>query len=290
MRTTAPAAPSRRRRSVTAVVASVLTGVISLVGCALGPEDVDHAASNDGLRVELGDLLMSGVMVLSAAEGQPGTVLGAVDNNGDHAVDVSIGLPDAPAPSFAVAPGETVLLGPEDHPVAVASVPARPGATVELVIATGRYGSTTVPAPVLDGTFPRYADLVPSPTSGTQQAGGAPAASADAAPGSFDHNVVLVPESGSTVAGPDVGVSGVGTAFEGNLRWRATDRASGETTSEGFTTAGANGVMGPFTFTVPLDPGTYTVEVWEPAMSEDGAAPGSGSGVRDVATTTFTVE
>lgn len=285
-----PDPPSPRRRPLAAVVATFLVGALALVGCSFGPEDVDHAASNDGLRVELGDLLMSNIMVLSAAEGQPGTVLGAVDNNGERAVDVSIGLPDTQATSFAVGPGETVLLGPKDHSVPIASVPERPGATVELVIATGRYGSKSVPAPVLDGTFPRYADLVPSPTAAMRAATGTPVPSADSPPEGFDQNVVLLPESGSTVPGPDVTVSGVGTAFEGNLLWRATDQDSGETTAEGYTTGGANGVMGPFTFSVPLEPGTYTVEVWEPAMSEDGAAPGGGTGAREPALTTFTVE
>lgn len=290
MRDTAPASPSPRHRSLTAVVASLLASSLALVGCSFGDDDVDNAASNDGLRVELGDLLMSDIMVLSSAEGQPGTVLGAVANNGEQAVDVSIGLPDAQAPSFAVGPGETVLLGPEDHPVPIDSVPARPGATVELVIATGRYGSRSVPAPVLDGTFPRYADLVPSPTGDVPDADVAPTPSADAAPGDVDDNVVLVPESGSTVPGPDVRVSGVATAFEGNLLWSVTDLDSGATTAEGFTRGGANGVMGPFAFTVQLDPGSYAVEVWEPETTEDGTAPGGGSGARDPARTTFTVE
>lgn len=150
---------------VRALLAALVVSLLALTGCAVAVEEVDHAASNDGLRVELGPLLMSNIMVLSPAEGQPGTVLGAVDNNGDDTVEVTIGLTDEPIETLDVAPGETVLLGPEDHPVSIESVPARPGATVDLIFTSSEGGSTTRSVPVLDGTFPRYEDLVPEPTS-----------------------------------------------------------------------------------------------------------------------------
>ncbi|MEP7764319.1 hypothetical protein [Sanguibacter sp. 25GB23B1] len=143
------------------LLVAVLASALALAGCST--EEVDNAASNDGLRVELGSLLMSNIMVLSAAEGQPGTVLGAVDNNGDESVTVSVGLPDEQAQSFDVASGETLLLGPEDYPVPIRSIPAPPGATVDLTLTSTRDGSTTLAVPVLDGTFPRYEDLVPEP-------------------------------------------------------------------------------------------------------------------------------
>lgn len=168
--TPAKRSPSRRWSS-TAVVGAVIA-LVTLSGCTVGQVD-NEAASSDGLRVELGDLLMSDIMVLSAAEGQPGTVLGAVKNTGDAPAEVSIGLPDGQTESFDVASDETLLLGPEDHPVPIRSMPVPPGSTVDLVISSTRDGSTRVPAPVLDGTFPRYADLVPSPLDETPAAGDA---------------------------------------------------------------------------------------------------------------------
>ena len=96
---------------------------------------------------------------------------------------------------------------------------------------------------------------------------------------------ITAPADGATVAGPSVSVAGTGTAVEGTLRWRVLRSGSTDVVTENFTTAGANGVVGPYAFTVTLTPGSYTVEVWEPSMS-DGAT-------EDAATTrttrTFTV-
>ncbi len=95
---------------------------------------------------------------------------------------------------------------------------------------------------------------------------------------------IAAPSDGATVAGPAVTVSGTGTAFEGTLLY-VVQGADGSSVRQGFTTAGANGTIGPFSFDVTLDPGTYTVEVWEPGMGEgDATAP-----PLNVARATFTV-
>jgi len=77
-------------------------------------------------------------------------------------------------------------------------------------------------------------------------------------------NVIAHPADGESVHGPTVQVSGVGTAFEANLVWEVTDAATHESISKGFTTAGANGAIGPFSFAVTLDPSDYVLEIWEP--------------------------
>lgn len=96
-------------------------------------------------------------------------------------------------------------------------------------------------------------------------------------------NSLLTPGDGATVAGPTVTVSGDGTAFEGTLMYEVTD-ASGGVVDQGSTQAGANGEVGPYEFELTLDPGTYTVRVWEPAMGEED----SGGPLNEVSAT-FTV-
>lgn len=81
-------------------------------------------------------------------------------------------------------------------------------------------------------------------------------------------NVLTAPLDGSTVAGPTVTVSGQGTAFEATLSYRVLVAGSQDVVAEGFTMAGANGEVGPFSFDVDLTPGSYTVQVWEPDMSD----------------------
>lgn len=96
-------------------------------------------------------------------------------------------------------------------------------------------------------------------------------------------NSLLTPGDGATVVGPTVTVTGDGTAFEGTLLYEVTD-ASDAVVDQGFTQAGANGEVGPYEFELTLDPGTYTVRVWEPAMGEEE----SGDPVNEVSAT-FTV-
>ncbi|GEN78550.1 Gmad2 immunoglobulin-like domain-containing protein [Actinotalea fermentans] len=79
-------------------------------------------------------------------------------------------------------------------------------------------------------------------------------------------NSITAPTAGAEVPGPTVTVTGEGTGFEGTLAYRVT--RAGEVVAEGYTTAGANGEVGPYSFDVALDPGEYTLQVWEPGMGE----------------------
>lgn len=98
-------------------------------------------------------------------------------------------------------------------------------------------------------------------------------------------NSISAPAPGAEVAGPTVTVTGEGTGFEATLLYRVTPAGSADVVAEGFTTAGANGEVGPYTFEVDLDPGEYTVQVWEPGMGE-----GDGGGEpRNLVEVTFTV-
>lgn len=281
-----------------AVTATVTFCILVVSACSVRPTGNDvPASSNDGLSVELGDVRLSNVLVLTASRGQPGTVLGAIDNDAAEPAEVSIGLAagDA-ATTVPVEPGEVVLLGPRDESVPIPAVPARPGATVDLDIVSPGHGSTTVSVPVLDDTFPRYADLVPEPTADARStAAETPLATPTSAPattGTGDlpsGNSLHAPAPGTQVVGPDVRVEGEATAFEGNLRWQTISDETGQIVASGYTTGGANGTLGPFSFTVELAPGPYTIEIWEPAMSEDGAAGGHSPGPRGLMTTTFEV-
>ncbi|MBO9555214.1 Gmad2 immunoglobulin-like domain-containing protein [Cellulomonas sp.] len=101
-------------------------------------------------------------------------------------------------------------------------------------------------------------------------------------------STLTAPVSGSTVPGPTVTVSGTATAFEGTLSWDV--HPAGDLTSavvyQGSTTAGANGEVGPFSFTVDLPAGAWTVRVWEPDMKDGATGPGPSS---HLVSATFTV-
>ncbi len=84
-------------------------------------------------------------------------------------------------------------------------------------------------------------------------------------------NSILSPGDGAVVDGPEVTITGDGTAFEATLLYEVVDEG-GTSIISGFTTAGANGEVGPYEIDATLDPGTYTVRVWEPGMGETEGA------------------
>lgn len=151
---------SRGRRRVLA--ASTLVSVAALAGCAVPPSEVVNYPASDGVDLSMGSLQADNLLVLTAAENDPGTLIGALTNNGDQAMTVKLGLPDSPT-SVPVAAHSTTLIGPQHTTIALNSVPAAPGALVELSIASDVAGTTSVQVPVLDGSLPAYATLVPQP-------------------------------------------------------------------------------------------------------------------------------
>lgn len=63
-----------------------------------------------------------------------------------------------------------------------------------------------------------------------------------------------------------VTISGTSSTNEGNVRWAITTRA-GKVVKHGFTTGGSFGEYVPYSFRVRLEPGDYTVKLWEPNMA-----------------------
>ncbi len=120
-------------------------------------------------------------------------------------------------------------------------------------------------------------DPMPTATSEPEETGAATSVSGP--------NSITAPTAGAEVAGPSVTVTGEGTGFEGTLLYRVTPAGADDVVAEGFTTAGANGEVGPYTFEVELEPGEYTVQVWEPGMGEGDA----GGEPLNLVEVTFTV-
>lgn len=80
---------------------------------------------------------------------------------------------------------------------------------------------------------------------------------------------IAEPDEGATTPSP-VMVSGDAAAFEANVPWRVLDAAGAEVAS-GFATTTEGQTFAPYSFTVELDPGTYTIEI-----SESDASGGEG--------------
>ena len=142
-------------------------------------------------------------------------------------------------------------------------------AALTLVVGVGllagcRTGESTEPADE-PTTEPTRSEQATPTTDPTGEAAPEPTATAAAVNGP---NSITAPPVGGEVAGPTITVAGEGTGFEATLLYRVVAVGDTDVVAEGFTNAGANGEVGPYSFEVELEPGEYTVQVWEPGMGE----------------------
>lgn len=153
------------------VVGAVLALAAALSGCSVTNEITTERpySASDGVRATLGDLTAENLLIVAEAADAPGALQGALTNRGDDTLTVELSL-EGSTERVRVESGATVLLGggageggadDDQREEVVFDAAGAPGSTVELTLSTDAAGEQTVPVPVLDGTLPEYADLVP---------------------------------------------------------------------------------------------------------------------------------
>jgi hypothetical protein len=163
--------PRPRARRIVALATGLTVAGLALAGCSVTnpiQSEKPYSAS-DGVRATIGDVRAVNLLVITAAHGAPGILTGGLVNDGadDQTVTITVGGAD-PA-TLHLSGHQTLILGPDESldqaEVSIAAVDTRPGGTTTTVIKTGA-GSTQLEVPVLDGSLPEYATLVPthSPT------------------------------------------------------------------------------------------------------------------------------
>ena len=162
--------PRPRTLRAAALVVGVAVAGLALAGCsATNPITTQHEySSSDGVRFTLGDVRGSNLHVLTAAEGDPGTLQGGLINDGSEDRSVTLAIDDDEKTTVQLGPKETVLLGVSDAEdegyaeVTFEAIDAPPGGLVPVTISTPEDGSIVEQVPVLDGTLPEYASQVPT--------------------------------------------------------------------------------------------------------------------------------
>ncbi|MEN5073719.1 hypothetical protein ABE437_07880 [Isoptericola cucumis] len=161
---------ARPARSVV-VAASAAAGTLLLAACSPTTTVMPYAPS-DGARVNLTDTVRGlNLLVVSAAEGEPGTILGALANDSAETVEFEL-APEGAAPlTVSVPAGETVYLGGgaaegEGLEALIDEVAAIPGGDLETTL-SGAGAQEEFAMPVFDGTLPEYADYVPEAVVGS---------------------------------------------------------------------------------------------------------------------------
>jgi len=168
---TSPRPRPLRLRAATGLALAGVLAALTLTGCSATNQITTEKEynSSDGIGARLGDIKAINLLVVSAAKGEPGALLGALENTGgaDQTVTIAIGSDSS---TVRVASGKTVLLGApggnaeKDVDVTFDAIDEPPGAFVDLTLSTPDAGSTQVGVPVLDGSLPEYADSVPTPS------------------------------------------------------------------------------------------------------------------------------
>nr|WP_195969254.1 hypothetical protein [Cellulomonas hominis] len=162
------------------VVGAALALAAALSGCSV-TNDITTArpySASDGVGLTLGDLSAENLLLVAGAADAPGALQGGLTNIGEDTLRVTIELGDS-REMLRVESGQTLLLGGPEGEEVVLDDPGAPGSTVEVTFRTDAAGEGTVPVPVLDGTLPEYADLVPEVVVETPEPSGTATASAE---------------------------------------------------------------------------------------------------------------
>ncbi|MEE6281495.1 hypothetical protein [Georgenia sp. MJ170] len=152
------ARPTRLMRVALGAAAAAL-----LAGCAMMTpiQTAEPYAPSDGFRIALTpEVRAENIMVLAESEGSEGQVFGALVNDTEEDLTMTLALADGGI-SLPVPAGTQILLGVEET-VVIPAVPVAPGALVEARVEASGHGSVIRSVPVLDETLPQYSEYVPN--------------------------------------------------------------------------------------------------------------------------------
>ena len=153
------------------LAAAALAGALALSGCqAFSPIQTDVPYQpGDGVAVDLGDVQVRNLLVISSAKGEVGTLSGTVLNKGTEPVTVTFttGADGGSAQAKIPAGDHARLSGVQGTtPVTLPAISAAPGDVIKVTVSTPAGGAPEVAVPVLLPTG-YYATLTPAPAKTT---------------------------------------------------------------------------------------------------------------------------
>jgi hypothetical protein len=140
--------------------AKALTAAVSilfLAACSGAPEEDTYAIAN-GVNAEVAGIEIRSLLIVSAAESEPGRLLGTLFNRSEEAVEVAISDADD---KVAVVVEADTSHGFDTNPAILNSVSDIPGSRVTVTISAGA-DTEELQVPVLDGTLEAYRPYLPS--------------------------------------------------------------------------------------------------------------------------------
>ncbi|MHA7240430.1 hypothetical protein [Arthrobacter sp. TMS1-12-1] len=135
--------------------ALTLIATLAMTGCS-GPEESMDAIAN-GEDGQVGVVKLRSMLIVSADEGEPGRLLGTLDNESSAAVEVVISDSDDQV-AVTVPPDGQYPLDTNEQLLGTVGEP--PGSLTQITLATPSE-STTLDVPVLDGTLDQFEPYLP---------------------------------------------------------------------------------------------------------------------------------
>lgn len=163
---------NRCRRLVAIVTLAASVGAVT--GCSVASPQataIDYTAT-DGVQTDLGPVQIRNVFVAARTKDAVGALQGVVVNTTDSPSTVTFTGTEGTVGTVTVPAGELVDLNTE--PMTIQTVPVWPGETLPMTVATAD-NNVDLAVPVLDGTLPEYADLVPAAAPSGPQPAATPA-------------------------------------------------------------------------------------------------------------------
>lgn len=135
----------------------------ALAACAPNAT-LEPYAPSDGIRITIGEeVVANNFMILTAAEGEAGYLVGGLTNYADTPTTVSVAVGEHTLVVELDAEA-TVLLKPEadaDVDNLIPAVPAKPGDLTTVELTSSTFGGSSGQVPILDGTLSPYDQYLP---------------------------------------------------------------------------------------------------------------------------------
>lgn len=149
------------------VASAALSAVVLLgaTGCTfISPQatTIEYSAS-DGVNVtdSAAPLVVRNAFIVANEDGSVGNLVAAIVNPTTERATMTIVIEGIDPFTVTLSAGETVSLGADEEPLRVIGLDSKPGTTIQVHFQSGDSVGVNAQLPVLDGSLPYYADLVP---------------------------------------------------------------------------------------------------------------------------------
>lgn len=155
-----------KRAQRLSLIAAIGIGAMAFTGCsAINQQSTAMEVTvSDGVHLDMGQMELRNVLIISEAAGDAGRVVGSFYNNADSDITLTISGAQGSQTEITVKPGVPTILGTASDQAILSTVEQPPGSIEKIELRQSGAGSETasLKVPVLDGTLAEYKNLVPT--------------------------------------------------------------------------------------------------------------------------------